>query len=360
MAPALEHDGLQAELEKTLGDFHLKVALGARPGEPVALLGPSGSGKSTVLRLLAGLLRPDSGRILVGEEIWFDADRGLVVPPERREVGMVFQQYVLFPHLTALENVAFGPRRQGMKRGAARELARRELERLGVGELAEQRPAQLSGGQQQRVALARALALEPELLLLDEPMAALDVLTRGQVRGELREVLAALRTPVVLVTHDPLDALVLARRIVVIEGGRILQDGSPDELLQRPRSPFVASLLGVNLIRGVATPLEDGMVAIDASGARIIAASSQTGDVHAAIRPWEITIHTRQPEGSARNVFAMQVAELVPLGRGLRVILRGAFPLVAEITPAAQQGLGLVSGATVWVSFKALAVDVYE
>jgi molybdate transport system ATP-binding protein len=360
MADAVAATGLYARLVKRVGAFELDTEVTARPGEPTALLGPSGSGKSTCVRLLAGLLRPDAGSIRVGTALWFDADSGVALPPQRRGVGVVFQHYALFPHLSAAENVMFGLRRLGIGRRPAHERAICVLEQFGVRELADRRPAQLSGGQQQRVALARALALRPQLLLLDEPLAALDALTREQVRGELRRTLAGLHIPVVLVTHDPIDALALTTRVRVLERGRTTQEGPAEELVRRPRSPFVATLLGVNFLRGTAVCAGDGVVRIQTGRASVFAAGTTAGEVHAAIYPWDITLHTRRPEGSARNVFAACVADVTPLGRAIRVALRGPLPLVAEVTPAAAAEMGLAVGVETWASFKALSVAVYE
>ena len=230
--------------------FTLDASISAAPGEVLAVLGPNGAGKSTLLRAVAGLLSIDSGRLELDGAVLDDPATGVFVVPERRRLGVVFQDHRLFPHLRVLDNVAFGPRSQGVPRAEARASAARWLSRLGIADLARRRPARLSGGQAQRVALARALACEPAALLLDEPLAALDVQTRAEVQGELREHLDGFAGPTLLVTHDPIEALLLATRIVVLEQGRVAQQGTPAEITSRPATPYVARLVGMNLYAG--------------------------------------------------------------------------------------------------------------
>ncbi|HKC27504.1 MAG TPA: ATP-binding cassette domain-containing protein, partial [Jatrophihabitans sp.] len=236
-----------------LGEFVLDVAVDAVQGEVLAVLGPNGAGKSTLLRLCAGLLGLDGGVIQLGDEVLDDPARGVFRTAQQRHIGVVFQDHRLFPHLRVIDNVAFGARARGIRRQDARGQARRWLERLGIADLARRHPRQLSGGQAQRVALARALASEPRALLLDEPLAALDVQTRAAVQGELREHLGAFEGPAVLVTHDPIEALLLAQRIVVLEHGRVVQAGTPAEITATPRTPYVARLVGMNLFVGAAS-----------------------------------------------------------------------------------------------------------
>jgi molybdate transport system ATP-binding protein len=268
----------------------------------------------------------------------------------------VFQDHRLFPHLRVVDNVAFGLRARGVGPREARTAATNWLTRLGLGDLARRHPRQLSGGQAQRVALARALASAPDALLLDEPLAALDVQTRAEVQGELREHLRHFAGPTVLVTHDPIEALLLAQRIVVLERGRIVQSGAPAEITARPLTPYVAKLVGMNLYVGSASGDE---VAVDAGG-RLVAADPPPGRVLAALRPSAITVHTEEPHGtSARNVWPATVASLAPLGDRIRVNASGQLPATVDVTAAAVAELGLAPGRRVWLSAKATDVTAY-
>jgi molybdate transport system ATP-binding protein len=356
---------LRATVAKRKGAFRLDVAVEAAAGVTLVIVGESGAGKTTLLRLLAGLERPDGGRIAVGERVWFDAGAGLEAPAWTRAVGYVAQDYALFPHLTVADNVAFGLRARGVPRREARARADAELERLDLVALAGRRPGALSGGQQQRVALARALAGEPELLLLDEPLSALDPGTRSAVRGELRALLARQGCATVFVTHSPLDALVFGDAIAVIEGGSLTQAGSRDELLRRPRSPYVATLLGMNLLRGTVTGRDArGMAHVrTADGALAVADPGVDGTVFVTVNPQDITLFLEPPAGSAQNVFRGPVVEIVPeppAGDRARVVLGTSPPLVAEVTRQAVESLGLRAGGEVYASFKATAVRAYR
>jgi molybdate transport system ATP-binding protein len=344
--------GLRASITARHGDFVLDVDLAAEPGRITAILGPNGSGKSTLLNALAGLRPIDHGRIIIGEVVVDDGDTW--VPPEQRRVGVVFQDFLLFPHLSVLDNVAFGPRSRGMTDPSRR--AANWLDRLGVGDLADRRPASLSGGQAQRVAMARALAVEPELLLLDEPLAALDVATRLDVRRELRAHLSTFDGVTLMVTHDPLDAMVLADDIVVLEDGRITQLGSVDEVSRRPGSPYAAALMGANLLHGEAA---DGIVRTAGGGTVAIADHELSGDVVIVIRPEAISLHSRRPEGSPRNVWQVAVRELEPRIDRTLVHVSGPPDLVAAVTPAVVAELGIEPGAQLWASAKALDLDAY-
>jgi molybdate transport system ATP-binding protein len=329
-----------------------------QPGEVAALLGPNGAGKTTVLRALAGLLRLAAGRVVLDGRVLEDPARRIRVPVERRPVGMVFQDYLLFPHLSALENVAFGLRARGVRRGRARRTAHAWLERLGLPGIADAGPRTLSGGQQQRVALARALATDPRLLLLDEPLAALDVSIRAEVRRDLRRHLREFDGVNLLVTHDPLEAIALADRLIVIEQGRIVQSGTPAEVTERPRSAYVADLVGVNLLRGHAEG--DG---IDlGGGGHLEAVGAGAGDVFAVIPPRSVSLWRARPDGSPRNVWRGLATGLDLLGDRVRVRVDGSPQpsLVAEVTPAAVAELGLAEGSDVWVSVKATEVRVYR
>ncbi len=307
-------DALHLRLAVPRRHFAVTLALTVAPGETVALVGPSGAGKSTVLRVAAGLERPGpGGRVALGERVWADTDAGVALAPEHRSVGLVFQDFALFPHLSVGRNVAFG--------GAAR--AGELLERLGIAHLANARPAAISGGERQRVALARALARDPEVLLLDEPLSALDADTRARVRGELQDLLAELRLPALLVTHDVRDAAALADRLGVVRRGELVQEGTPAELLQAPADAFVARFTGANLLPGVATPRAGGGsdVALDAGGAVLRAAGHASGRVGVAVHPWEVVV---EPAGDAdpSGTLGGPVVAVAPEGGRLRVRLR--------------------------------------
>ncbi|MFM1966952.1 MAG: hypothetical protein RL134_2677 [Actinomycetota bacterium] len=347
---------LRSQIHLERPTFALDIALDARDGETIGLLGPNGSGKSTTLRCLAGLEQPQRGLVEIAGTTVTDTARGIDIAPERRSVGYVFQDYLLFPHMTVLDNVAFGPRSRGRDKREATARAREWLERLDIAELAERRPARLSGGQAQRVALARALVTEPDLLLLDEPLAALDAGTRSTVRSLLRRHLADFRGAVVLVTHDPMDAMVLADRVVVLEQGRVVQTGTPGDIARRPASDYVAQLVGVNMLRGQAAV---GTVALEGGGEIRIADQALTGAVIVALRPEAISVHLHHPEGSARNVWQASVTALESRGDLVRVELDGPPTVTAVITPGAVADLGLHEGARVWLSAKATELDVY-
>ena len=347
---------LTSSLHVSRHDFTLDIDLDVADGEVVGLLGPNGSGKSTTLRCLAGLTAPQHGRIAIGAVAVEDTERGIDLPPERRSVGFVFQDYLLFPHLSVLDNVAFGPRSRGLDKRLARERAQGWLDRLEIGDLADRRPRQLSGGQAQRVALARALVTDPELLLLDEPLAALDASTKASVRSLIRRHVADFPGAVVLVTHDPIDAMVLADRVVVLEDGRAIQSGTPAEVAQRPASAYVAQLVGLNMLRGSA---REGVVTLAGTASVHVADRSIAGDVLVAIRPEAISVHRQRPEGSARNAWPGHVAAIESRGDVVRLGVASDPPLAAIVTPGAVASLGLHEGADVWLSVKATDLDVY-
>jgi molybdate transport system ATP-binding protein len=343
--------GLDAHLIVEREAFRLDVRLTAAPGEVVALLGPNGAGKTTALRALAGLT-PLTGGHLVLDGLSLDG-----TPPETRPVGVVFQDYLLFPHLSALDNVAFGPRCRGVPRDRARAEAAGWLKRMGLDDHAAAKPRKLSGGQAQRVALARALATHPRLLLLDEPLAALDARTRLDVRAQLRRHLADFEAVAVLVTHDPLDAMVLADRLVVIEHGRTVQEGAPAAIARHPRTDYIAHLVGLNLYRGEAA---GHTVRVAGGGPEITAADALTGPAFAAFPPSAVTLHRDRPTGSsARNLWPAEVAGLESHGDQIRVSLTGDLPLTADLTTAATAELGLHPGAPVWATVKAAQVRAY-
>ncbi|MFB6781119.1 ABC transporter ATP-binding protein [Streptomyces sp. NPDC056352] len=342
--------GLDAHLVVNHGAFRLDVALTAAPGDVVALLGPNGAGKTTALRALAGLT-PLTGGHLRLDGVALDR-----TPPESRPVGVVFQDYLLFPHLSALDNIAFGPRCQGASKAEARAQAAEWLDRMGLADHAGAKPRRLSGGQAQRVALARALATHPRLLLLDEPLAALDARTRLDVRAQLRRHLADFEAVAVLVTHDPLDAMVLADRLVVIEHGRVVQEGTPSDIARHPRTDYIAQLVGLNLYKGLA---EGHTVQLD-SGPAITTTEDLTGPAFVAFPPGAVTLHRDRPTGSsARNLWHCEVTGLETHGDQIRADLTGELPLAADLTTVAAAELDLHPGAPVWATVKAAQTHAY-
>ncbi len=404
--------GLAAEVGVTQGPppnpFSLDVAVRVRPGQVMAVLGPNGSGKTTLLRALAGLVPLRSGRVSVGDAVLADVGLGLNLPVPQRDLGVVFQDYRLFPHLDVLDNVAFartvrpgaggtagrGPGRRAARR-VARDAARDWLRRLGIDDLAGRRPGLLSGGQAQRVALARALAAEPRMLLLDEPLAALDARTKLEVRAELRRHLTSFAGPSLLVTHDPLEALVLADRVLVLENGRVVQEGTPSQVARRPATEYVARLVGLNLYPGAVLRRQgphDALVGLDAGGtlhaagsdpadvpgggrgagggepgpavpgsaARASAAPGPGARMLVAVPPTAITLHVAEPSpGSARNLWAATVTGIELLTDRVRVAVDGQPPALVDITPAAAADLRVEPGLRVWLTVKATEVVAY-
>ncbi|HEX3623463.1 MAG TPA: ABC transporter ATP-binding protein [Acidimicrobiales bacterium] len=348
---------LSAEVGVDLDGFTLDVALTVEPGRTTAIVGPNGAGKTTLLRSLAGLRALSRGRIDLDGAVLDEPSTGTYVPPEGRPIGVVFQDNLLFPHLDARDNVAFGLRSRGHRRRAAQAIAGDWLDRVGLAGRARARPAELSGGQAQRVALARALALEPVLLLLDEPLAALDATTRNEVRRELRAHLSRCAGVRVLVTHDPVDAALLADHVIVLDRGRVAQTGTPAEITARPRTRWVAELAGINLFGGTVDP--SGRVVLDGGGTLVLAEPGRAGPVFAVVHPRAVALHRDRPEGSARNVWPGRVASVEPVGDRLRVRVDATPPVVAEVTVAGAGEVGLADGAPVWISVKATEIDAY-
>jgi molybdate transport system ATP-binding protein len=329
----------------------------------LGVLGPNGSGKTTLLRAIAGLAAVTEGSIRLGDTIVDDAATNTFVPADQRPVGLVFQNYRLFPHLSVRDNVAFAAQARGAGRADARRHADRYLKQLDLSNFAARKPAQLSGGQAQRVALARALAADPAILLLDEPLSALDARTRFEVRTELRRHLEDFPGPVLMVTHDPLEAMVMTDRLLVIEDGRVVQHGTPAQVARQPATQYVARLVGLNLYAGTLTSA-DGTVRLSAGGSLTAALDDprpapQT-DVLVALRPSAISVHTERPtHASPRNVWPGTIVGLELLADRVRAQVDGQPGALVDLTPAAVADLGLVPGLPVWLSAKATEVDMY-
>jgi molybdate transport system ATP-binding protein len=320
--------GLTLEVERTL-----------------ALVGPSGAGKTTALRAIAGLTRPAAGRIAVDDDVWFDAASRIDLPPEARRVGLVFQDYALFPHLTVRQNIEFGRRHR----------ADAYLERFGISHLENVRPPGLSGGERQRVALARALARDPQVLLLDEPLAALDTHTKAVVRRELQDLLAELEIPVLLVTHDFEDAAALAERVTVVVDGAERQSGTAAELVARPADAFVASFTGANLLQGDAEIVGSSTHVTLANGAVVTTTDAAEGRVMLAVYPWDITVAVEPPHDSAMNVVHAEVRSVTEIGNRARVTIG---EVTAEITAESLARLDLRPGRLAYATFKATGTRV--
>jgi len=375
---------LQVDLDTHLNTFHLSLSFSAEPGKTTVLLGESGSGKTTVLRLLAGLLHPQLGRISLGETLYFDSEMHITVPPQERPFGYVFQDYVLFPHLSVFENVAFGLHAQHLPRQLIRQRVGEALEQVHLSGFEQRRPAQLSGGQQQRVAIARALALQPALLLLDEPLSALDVQTRREVRHELHRILTEVGITTILVTHQHLEALVFGQQILVLDAGKIVQRGEQRDLLTYPRSSYIAELIGMNFFRGqivrqetnilYAIQLQNGAQPFEIVAAlkehmpteKILAIGE---DAYIIVDPRSITLYQQPPDSSARNVFRGEIVQMLRLGVSplhddervrVSILLNGSIPpLTAEITEASALRMQLHDGKIIYASFKATEASVY-
>jgi molybdate transport system ATP-binding protein len=349
---------LHAAIGVQVGDFGLDIAVDVGEGEVVALLGPNGAGKTTALRVIAGLQPLDDGRIELDGTVLDDPAGDVFVPTAERPIGVVFQDYLLFPRLSALDNIAFGLRARGHDKASARSRAREWLERFELAEHAHAKPRTLSGGQAQRVALARALATDPRLLLLDEPLAALDAGTRVQVRAELRRHLTTFHGARLLVTHDPMDALVLADRLVIVERGRVTQTGVPADVTARPASHYVAQLVGINLLLGRA--IGERTVRLE-TGAELTVADPLPGaDVALAIRPQAIALHGHRPDGSPRNTWTATITDVETNHDRVRVTLGGPVAATAEVTPAAVAELDLAPGVSVWATVKAVDLTAYQ
>ena len=378
---------LKAVLDTHLNDFHLEMNLSAEPGKTTVLLGESGAGKSTVLRLVAGLLHPQRGHVSLDGITYFDSERHICFPPQERPFGYVFQDYVLFPHMSVFENVAFGLRAQHLPRRLIRQRVGEALEQVLLAGYDQRRSTQLSGGQQQRVAIARALALQPRLLLLDEPLAALDVQTRREVRQELRRILAGVAITTLFVTHQYLEALLFGHSILVLDGGQVIQQGSQRDLLEHPRSSYVAELVGMNFFRGrlvnceanslCTIQLHNGRQPIEVMAAweehnQFARLPSIGEEAFVVVDPRSITLYQASPDSSARNIFHGEIVQVLRLGGAttngdrsdgrvrVSVMLDSSMPpLTAEITAASAARMELSEGKSIYATFKATEARAY-
>lgn len=342
---------LRVQIEIDRGDLKLRIDFDADEGETIAIVGPNGSGKSTLLHCVAGLVVPDHGEIFLGTRA-LDHDRQRV-PAHERCCALLFQNHELFPHLNVLDNVAFSLGVNSSKK-ASRSKARSWLDKLSLTQLTNSMPSELSGGQTQRVALARALASEPDLLLLDEPLSALDLQATQDLRRLLREILQDFSGVTLFVTHEPSDALALAGRILVLEAGVVTQFGTADELREHPATPYVAEFVGLNRLVGIA---HGDHVVLEGS-AELTIADDVSGAVAVLIHPRAVAIHTSHPEGSPRNVLPAKIVHLERQVHRTRVTLEGPLPIVAELTPKAVESLGLQIGSEVWLAIKATEIVV--
>jgi molybdate transport system ATP-binding protein len=353
---------LVAKVRVRRDGFLLDASLRVPAGRTVALLGPNGAGKSTFVATLAGLQPIDAGRIVLNGRSLEDPAAGTRIPAQDRQVGVVFQDLLLFPHLSAIENVAFPLRTRGIPRSEARARAQALLDRLGVGSRAGGRPGELSGGEAQRVALARALIHEPQLLLLDEPLSSLDVRARTEIRALVRSTLTRFSGVRVLVTHDPVEAMTVADELVLLENGRVTQKGTPEDVRATPRTRYAAELVGLNLFMGRLVRLEEGAGQIQTPDGNVVVAwpadTVEADAVLGILRPSDVSLYRSRPEGSARNVVRGSVTSVSIEADRARVRVASSPPVVADVTPGSVTRLGLTEGVEVWASFKAVKVSV--
>lgn len=354
---------LSVQVKKQLREFPLEMAFEVKPAETLVIIGPSGCGKTTTLNILAGLVEPDEGRIVLGTQVLHDHASGISVSTENRKVGYVFQDFALFPHMSVKENVAYGLRARRHPRVEIPGKVDEVLGLLGITRLKERRPDALSGGERQRVALARAIACDAEILLLDEPLGSLDAQTRNRVRGELQRMLRVIGRIAIMVTHDYIDALTFGDKICVMDRGRVLQTGPREQLLHHPKSGFVADLTGVNFFEGtVSAGSGDGLAEIWVGDSCLYAACDhrELGGTLVAFFPSEVSITRERPPGSGRNVFRSEIREIIHMGDKVRLSLNGALPICAEITADRLRDLGVGEGDTVYAAVKETAVEIYR
>lgn len=354
---------LSVQVRKQLREFKLDIAFEVSPAETLVIIGPSGCGKTTTLNAIAGLVAPDEGRIALNGTTYWDSNQNIDICAEQRHVGYVFQDFALFPHMTAAENVAYGLRARRTPRREITERVQEALQLAGITHLAQSRPGSLSGGERQRVALARAIACNARILLLDEPMGSLDAQTRSSVRGELQRLLRSLGRVAIMVTHDYVDALTFGDKICVMDRGKVLQMGEREEMLQRPRSRFVAELTGVNFFAGeIRSGPTNGLAEVWVGETRISAAADHqvAGDTLLTFFPSDVTLTAEAPADQDRNVFRTQVRDIVHMGDKVRVSLDGSLAMSAEIPATTLERLELSAGQTVFASVPPTAVRTYR
>jgi molybdate transport system ATP-binding protein len=350
---------LSANVQVRVGRFEVACDLSVDAGKAVALVGASGAGKTTVLRAVAGLVRPYRGRIAYAETCWFDADRNVFRSAQERSCGMVFAEYALFGHMSALENVCFGLRALGTGRGIARAEARKLLALFDIEGLAEQRASTLSSGEMQRVAIARALATQPQALLLDEPLSAIDVERRAPIRAAVLRWIEEAGIAAVVVTHDPIEAVLFARDLIVMDEGGVVQRGRAPDLRERPRSRYVAAFAGVNLYEGIATPEPGGISTVKVDGAELSIIGRWEGRVALVVEPDAVVLSKEEPHSSARNCLVGAVVQAYPEGNAVRVSLASMPPVIARISQKSAAELDVHPGAMLYASFKAGEVRVH-
>jgi molybdate transport system ATP-binding protein len=353
---------LKVSARKKLRDFSIDVDICIESNVAV-MLGPSGHGKTTVLNMIAGITRPDDGKISIGNTLFFDSSKGISVGMEKRNIGFVFQDYALFPHLSVFENVAYGLKARGSPVAEIQLRVMRELERLAISNLKNEVPARLSAGQRQRVALARALVIDPCLLLMDEPLSALDMQLRSRVRSELKELLHKLEIPTIIVTHDVLDAVGLGGTVMVLEHGRIAQHGSYEDLLAAPSSRFVAEFIESNAYSGKVKSVDahgDAIIVLEA-GVEINAVLEEeySGTILVVIHPWDVVLQKTSEGGSVRNILKAKVLSICPLRDRMRVTVDAGIRLTAEITRPSLERLHLKEGDDIYAGFKTMTVRVF-
>lgn len=352
---------LNVTVTKKLRDFTLDIAnFNVADGETLALLGENGAGKSTVLRIIAGLLKPEAGRISTNEIVYFDAEAKINLPPEMRNIGYMFQNYALFPHMTAEDNIAYGLKMKNLPATEVKDRVATLCHNMGITDIANQPVTRLSGGQRQRVALARALAPSPDVLLLDEPLAALDVKTQESMRRELSSVIKTAGIPCILVTHSITDALSMANRLSIIEHGKIIDSGTPEDVLRSAKSSFVSSFAdNLNLFRGTVIVKHDGIVCVDIAGIKLRTVTALSGEVCVSIRPEELILSKEKIESSAVNSLTGTITAIKNEGLFLHVLVDVGIPLTASVTIQSVERLGLSIGSTVTVTCKATAIQVF-
>ncbi len=347
--------GLSADINVARsGGFGLDVSIEIASGSTLAVLGPNGAGKSTLVAALVGLSPLDQGRVELDGMVLEDTEAGVFLPPSRRGIGVMFQDGLLFPHLSVRDNIAFGLRSTRVPKGDAVSRTDEWMDRLGLTDLAERRPSELSGGEAQRVALARAVATDPRLLILDEPLGSLDVTTKAQARRTLAEFLNSYDRPALVITHDPTEAFMLGDEICILEDGLVSQSGTAADIRLHPRSRYAADLAGMNLFEGTAA---NGVVDVD-SHELYMPAHDVAGGVIVTFHPRAVALHRAKPEGSPRNTWKTTIAHIESLGDTARIATSSPLALIAEVTTESARSLELVPGVAVWVSIKATELDV--